>query len=163
MTATACAPRCSGRRTATPASPPATRAGCYLPVVATPVYGYQVTNVEAQLRNTSSLLHWTRRMIEVRKQNPAFGLGGFHDLGGNNPSVFCLRPRVRRRPGAVREQPVALRRSRSSWTCGAFEGVSPVEMLGGAHFPRIGELPYLLTLGGHGFYWFRLPHPEQAT
>ena len=30
-------------------------------------------------------------------------------------------------------------------------------MLGGAHFPPIGELPYLLTLTGHGFYWFRLP------
>jgi maltose alpha-D-glucosyltransferase/alpha-amylase len=24
------------------------------------------------------------------------------------------------------------------------------------HFPKIGELPYLLTLGGHGFYWFKL-------
>jgi maltose alpha-D-glucosyltransferase/alpha-amylase len=23
-------------------------------------------------------------------------------------------------------------------------------------FPAIGELPYLLTLAGHGFYWFRL-------
>jgi maltose alpha-D-glucosyltransferase/alpha-amylase len=24
-------------------------------------------------------------------------------------------------------------------------------------FPRIGELSYLLTLPGHGFYWFQLP------
>jgi maltose alpha-D-glucosyltransferase/alpha-amylase len=35
--------------------------------------------------------------------------------------------------------------------------VEPVELLGGVHFPTIGELPYLLTLGAHGFYWFRLP------
>jgi maltose alpha-D-glucosyltransferase/alpha-amylase len=27
------------------------------------------------------------------------------------------------------------------------------------HFPKIGELPYLLTLGGHGFYWFKLQRP----
>ncbi|MCW8096382.1 alpha-glucosidase C-terminal domain-containing protein, partial [Streptomyces tauricus] len=27
---------------------------------------------------------------------------------------------------------------------------------GGVRFPAIGELPYLLTLAGHGFYWFRL-------
>ena len=27
-------------------------------------------------------------------------------------------------------------------------------------FPEIGELPYLLTLGGYGFYWIRLPQPE---
>jgi len=32
-----------------------------------------------------------------------------------------------------------------------------VECMGGVTFPRIGELPYLLTLPGHGFYWFQLP------
>ena len=37
-----------------------------------------------------------------------------------------------------------------------FEGLVPVELLGGVPFPAIGELPYLLTLGGYGFYWFRL-------
>jgi hypothetical protein len=61
-----------------------------LPVIMDPIYGYQVTNVESQLGSTTSLLHWTRRMIEVRKQNPAFGLGDFVDLGGSNPSVFSF-------------------------------------------------------------------------
>jgi maltose alpha-D-glucosyltransferase/alpha-amylase len=37
-----------------------------------------------------------------------------------------------------------------------FEGLVPVELVGGVPFPRIGELPYLLTLGGHGFFWFQL-------
>jgi maltose alpha-D-glucosyltransferase/alpha-amylase len=32
----------------------------------------------------------------------------------------------------------------------------PVELLGGVPFPAIGELPYLLTLGGYGFLWLRL-------
>jgi maltose alpha-D-glucosyltransferase/alpha-amylase len=41
-----------------------------------------------------------------------------------------------------------------------FEGVSPIELLGGVRFPEIGELPYLLTLGAYGFYWFRLPDAE---
>ncbi len=132
------------------------------PVVADAVYGFQVTNVEAQLRNTSSLLHWTRRLIEVRKQNPAFGLGGFHDLGGNNPSVFSF---VREFGDDLVLCVNNLSRSAQAVELDlrAYEGVSPVEMLGGAHFPRIGELPYLLTLGGHDFYWFRLPRPEQAT
>jgi maltose alpha-D-glucosyltransferase/alpha-amylase len=40
-----------------------------------------------------------------------------------------------------------------------WEGVEPIELLGGVRFPRIGELPYLLTLGAYGFYWFRLPRP----
>ncbi len=62
----------------------------YLPVNMDSIYGYQVTNVESQTRNSSSLLHWTRRMIEVRKANPAFGLGTFTDLGGSNPSVLAF-------------------------------------------------------------------------
>jgi maltose alpha-D-glucosyltransferase / alpha-amylase len=126
-----------------------------LPVVMDAVYGYQVTNVEAQGTNTSSLLHWTRRMIEVRKQNPAFGLGDFTDLGGSNPSVLsyvrafgddvvlCVN-NLSRFP-----QPVELDLRRH-------EGSEPVELVGGVHFPLIGELPYLLTLAPHGFYWFRL-------
>ena len=39
-------------------------------------------------------------------------------------------------------------------------GAKPVELLGGVPFPEIGELPYLLTLSGYGFYWFRLTAPE---
>jgi maltose alpha-D-glucosyltransferase/alpha-amylase len=126
------------------------------PPVADAVYGYQVKNVESQLKSTSSLLHWTRRLIEVRKVNPAFGLGGFTDLGGSNPSVFSFV----REWGDDRVMCVNnLSRSAQAVELDlrAYEGVQPVEMLGGAHFPPIGELPYLLTLTGHGFYWFRLP------
>jgi maltose alpha-D-glucosyltransferase/alpha-amylase len=39
----------------------------------------------------------------------------------------------------------------------AYQGYSPVEIFGRSRFPEIGELPYLLTLGAYGFYWFRLP------
>src|SRR6266516_3949439 len=66
----------------------ATPGRLYVPVNMDSIYGYQVTNVESQTRNTSSLLHWTRRMIHLRKANPAFGLGSFIDLGGSNPSVL---------------------------------------------------------------------------
>jgi maltose alpha-D-glucosyltransferase/alpha-amylase len=33
---------------------------------------------------------------------------------------------------------------------------TPVELTGQVKFPHIGHLPYLLTLPGHGFYWFQL-------
>jgi maltose alpha-D-glucosyltransferase / alpha-amylase len=132
-----------------------------LPIIMDPVYGYQVTNVEAQLRNTTSFLHWTRRIIEVRKQNPAFGLGSFDDLGGSNPSVLtyvrtfgddvvmCVNNLSRF------AQPVELDLRR-------YETWRPVELLGGVEFPMIGELPYFLTLTGHGFYWFRLISPQSG-
>jgi maltose alpha-D-glucosyltransferase/alpha-amylase len=128
----------------------------YLPVNSDSIYGYQVTNVESQTRNSSSLLHWTRKMIFLRKQNPAFGLGTFSDLGGSNPSVLsfvrefgddvvlCVN-NLSRFPQAVE---LDLRR---------WQGAEPIEMTGGSRFPAIGELPYLLTVAGHGFYWLRIP------
>ncbi|MDA4896026.1 alpha-amylase family glycosyl hydrolase, partial [Streptomyces sp. MS2A] len=59
----------------------------FLPTIMDPVYGFQVTNVEASMASPSSLLHWTRRMIEIRKQNPAFGLGTYTELPSSNPAV----------------------------------------------------------------------------
>ena len=38
----------------------------------------------------------------------------------------------------------------------AFKGMTPVEMFGLTEFPRIGDLPYFLTLAPYHFYWFRL-------
>jgi maltose alpha-D-glucosyltransferase/alpha-amylase len=32
----------------------------------------------------------------------------------------------------------------------------PFELLGETRFPPVGEPPYFLSLGPHGFYWFRL-------
>lgn len=132
----------------------------YLPVIMDPVYGYQGLNVEAQSNNASSLLNWTRRMIEVRKQHHAFAEGEFVDLGGSNPSVLAYKRQWKRPDGGEDvvlcvnnlsrfPQPVELDLS-------AHRGCTPVELTGGVRFPSIGELSYLLTLPGHGFYWFQL-------
>ena len=43
-----------------------------------------------------------------------------------------------------------------------FQGCVPIELWSHNRFPPIGELPYLLTLGPHGFYWFRLVSAEAA-
>jgi maltose alpha-D-glucosyltransferase/alpha-amylase len=142
---------------------PATPGKLYLPVNQDPVFGFQAVNVEAQLEDTSSQLHWTRRMIHVRKQHPCFGQGEFHDLGGSNPAVLSYVREFQAPDGATDTvlcvnnlsrfpQPVELDLRR-------WEGVVPIELIGGVRFPEIGELPYLLTLGGYGFYWFRLPDP----
>ena len=44
-----------------------------------------------------------------------------------------------------------------------FEGLVPVELFGRTAFPPIGELPYFLTLGPHGFYWFSLEEPPPSA
>src|ERR1700730_914694 len=77
----------------------------YLPPLMDPVYGYQATNVEAELRDPSSLLHWMKRMLEVRRQHPVFGTGNFEVISVENPSVMAY---VRATPAAEGEQPVDL-------------------------------------------------------
>ena len=137
----------------------------YLPIIMDPVYGYQAVNVEAQSNSVTSLLHWNRRMIEIRKQHSAFGLGDFHELDASNPSVLAYI-REHREPDGRRDvvlcvnnmsrlpQPVELD------LC-AWRGCAPVELTGGASFPPISEPAYLLTLPGHGFYWFAISPQEQ--
>jgi maltose alpha-D-glucosyltransferase/alpha-amylase len=128
----------------------------YLPTIMDPIYGYQAINVESQQNNPGSLLHWTRKMIEIRKRHPVFGVGDYTELSASNPSVLAfVREFGTDRVLCVNNlsrfpQPVELDLRR-------FEGVNPVECMGGVQFPPIGELPYLLTLPGHGFYWFLLP------
>ena len=143
----------------------------YLPLLMDPIYGYQALNVEAQQKNGGSFLHWTKRMIEIRKRHPVFGLGGYAELSSSNPSVLAF-VREYTDPAHPPEeggdagdrilcvnnlsrfpQPVELDLRR-------FKGITPVEAMGGVTFPPIGDLSYLLTLPGHGFYWFILPEPR---
>jgi maltose alpha-D-glucosyltransferase/alpha-amylase len=127
----------------------------YLPPLMDPVYGFQAVNVESEMRNPSSFLHWVRRMLVVRKHHPVFGTGSLEVLSNQNPSVLAF---VRESEDDIIlcvnnlsrfAQPVEL-------NLGRFQGKTPVEMIGRVPFPKIGELPYLLTLGEHGFYWFQL-------
>ena len=131
----------------------------YLPPLLDPVYGYQAVNVEAQLRQPNSLLRWLRRLIALRKQHPVFGLGTYEALRPDNPRIFahvrtyeddivlCVHNLARS------AQAVELDLSR-------WKGLIPVEMFGQTDFPRIGDLSYLLTLAGRGFFWFQLRKDE---
>ena len=135
----------------------------YLPPIMDPIYGFGSVNVEAQQRDPSSQLNWMKRMLATRKASKAFGRGRLEFLRPGNrkilsylrlyedDAILCVANLSRT------AQPVELDLKR-------FKGRVPVEMLGRTSFPPIGELPYLLTLPAHGFYWFRLstdaPAPE---
>ncbi|HXS53355.1 MAG TPA: maltose alpha-D-glucosyltransferase [Usitatibacter sp.] len=127
----------------------------YLPPVMDPIYGYEAVNVEAQLRNPSSLLQWTRRLVATRSNYKSFGRGSISFLDPGNrkilayvrehedEAVLCVA-NLSRVPQAV-ELDLA-----------RFEGRVPVEILGQEPFPPVGKLPYLFTLAGHGYLAFRL-------
>ena len=127
----------------------------YLPPIQDPIFGYEAVNVEAQGREKSSLLAWTRRMLAVRSSSQAFGRGRFTMLHPGNRKVLAY---VREYGDDVilcvanlsrMAQPVELE-------LGTWKARVPVEMTGRTSFPPVGYQPYPLTLTGYGFFWFRL-------
>jgi maltose alpha-D-glucosyltransferase / alpha-amylase len=134
----------------------------YAPPLMDPVYGYQAVNVEAQLRTSSSLLRWMHRFIALRKEHPVFGFGTYEPIHTSNRRIFALLRRF--------EDDLVLCVHNLARTAQAveldlspFEGRHPVELLGRSHFPRIGQLPYLLTFAPRSFYWFELVGEEVSA
>jgi maltose alpha-D-glucosyltransferase/alpha-amylase len=132
----------------------------YLPPLMDPVYGYQAVNVEAQLRTPTSLLRWLHRFIALRKEHHVFALGTYEPLRPANKRILV---HIRRYEGEIALCVHNLSRSAQAveLDLSEFEGLVPEEVLGRTAFPAIGQLPYLLTLTGHGFFWFRLREAEQ--
>jgi maltose alpha-D-glucosyltransferase/alpha-amylase len=135
----------------------------YSPVIMDPIWGYQAINVEAQESDTSSLLHWTRNMIALRKLFQVFGRGTQEFLKPENRRVLAyIREYDSERVVCVANlsrfaQPVTLDLSR-------YAGMIPVEMLGYVSFPKIEDSPYALTLGPYAFLWLELqPAPAQEN
>jgi maltose alpha-D-glucosyltransferase/alpha-amylase len=104
-------------------------------------------------------------MLAVRRRHDAFANGTFRELGGSNPSVLAYVRELDRNGSQdtvlcvnnLSRFPQPIELNLQHWN-----GYTPVEMTGYVDFPRIGQLAYVLTLPGHGFYWFQLraPIPE---
>ncbi|HEX4074146.1 MAG TPA: maltose alpha-D-glucosyltransferase [Candidatus Acidoferrales bacterium] len=127
----------------------------YSALISNPLYGYQVVNVESQKRSEHSLLSWMKQLIRVRKSTRVFSRGTMEMLNPLNHRVLAY---VREFDGEkilvvsnLSSQAQAAELDLRRW-----KGTVPIEMFGGNPFPRIGDLPYLLTLGPYHFYWFRL-------
>ena len=134
----------------------------YLPCIMDPVYGYSAVNVEAQSRSLSSLLNWMKRLIGVRKSSKVFGRGTLAFIRPANRAVLAY---VRQLDDEVILCVTNLSRSAQAVEIdlSPWKGRIPQEMLGRADFPRIGELPYLITLPPYGFFWFQLSQDADTT
>ncbi len=134
----------------------------FLPPIIDPEFHYETVNVETQAKNGGSLLWWMRRMLALRKRYEVFGRGELEFLHPENRRVLAYLRRDENRCVLIVAnlsrfaQYVELDLSR-------FRGSEPVELFGQTHFPPIGELPYLLTLGPHAVYWLALEGPREET
>ena len=133
-----------------------------------PIWGYQAINVEAQQADQSSLLHWTRNMIALRKLFQVFGRGTLTFLHPENRKILAYVRSLDREDGSRETvlcvanlsrfaQPVSLDLS-------DYADMQPVEMLGYVQFPAIHHGPYALTLAPYSFLWLELqPAPAKPA
>jgi len=127
----------------------------YAPLILNPVYGYQAVNVLSQRRSEHSLLSWMRRIIAVRRSTGVFGKGSIEFLYPANHRVLAyVRQLGKETVLAVNNLSSAAQAVELDLR--TYKGNILIEMFGKNIFPRVGELPYLLTMGPYQFYWFRL-------
>jgi maltose alpha-D-glucosyltransferase/alpha-amylase len=130
-------------------------ASLVLPAIMDPLYGFDAVNVEAQWRDPHSLLNWVRRMLVERRKHQAFGRGKIRFLTPQNRKVLAY---LREHEGETILCVANMSRTAQAveLDLSQFSGRVPVELSGGAVFPMVGQLSYLLTLPPYGFYWFLL-------
>jgi len=127
----------------------------WLPLISNAVYGYQAINVASQERNTTSLLNWMRRVIDVRRSTHAFGRGSIEFVKPDNHRVLAFTRTLNREVILVVSN-LAGTAQAVELDLSALAGAIPIEMFGHSVFPRIGLDPYVMMMGPYNFYWFRL-------
>ncbi|MDO5753692.1 maltose alpha-D-glucosyltransferase [Arthrobacter sp.] len=136
----------------------------YLPVVQSLVYHYNHVNVEAQTAHTSSLLHWNKQILQVRKAHPAFGLGRYEPVACSNEAVlvFLRVLAVGNEEGEwpesilcvfnLSQHPAAV-----TLDVPGLAGRGLRDVFGRGIFPGIDDKGQVtLTLGSYDFYWLRV-------
>ncbi len=134
---------------------PADPEALYSPLMLNPVYGYQAINVQSQKRFDHSLLSWMKRLIRVRKATPVLGRGSIEFLYPANHRVLAYMRKLGSET-ILAVNNLSSKAQAVELDLKSYKGSILVEMFGRNIFPRIGELPYLLTLGPYQFYWFKL-------
>ena len=142
----------------------------YLPTIQSLVHHFATTNVEAQLASRSSLLHWTRGMLAVRKRHPVFGLGRYVNVETDNGAVLAFlrvldaeldpneAPETVLCVNNMSQTPQAARLRLPQYADHRIDDV-----FGGNGFFPIGSdgcLP--ISLGTRDFFWLRLSPPAGA-
>jgi maltose alpha-D-glucosyltransferase/alpha-amylase len=142
----------------------------YLPVVQSLVFNYTLVNVESQLAQSRSLLHWVRNVIHVRRGHPAFGLGRIDVLASSHESVLSF---VRSYKGSTRSNdqkedilcvfsfshhPIA-----TTISAPDFVGCRLFDLFGGGEFPPFDDDGNVtLTIGTQSFYWLHIARPTDS-
>jgi len=134
----------------------------YLPVVTDPEYHYEAINVENQEAHMSSMLWRMKRLLAMRKNFKAFSRGSIKFLSSQNPKILAF---IREYEGETMLSVTNLSRFSQAveLDLGQYAGLVPEEVFSNNDFPVVRETPYLLTMGPHNYFWFKLRKEAVGT
>jgi len=127
----------------------------YLPVNTDPVYRYESVNVRMQEENPSSLLHWIKHIIAVRKRILAFGRGSMKFLHSSNSKILCFVRTLESRHVIVVANLSQFSQS-AVLDLSDFKNCDVTEAFSQNRFKSIGNGDYDITLGPYGYFWFEV-------
>jgi maltose alpha-D-glucosyltransferase / alpha-amylase len=135
----------------------------FLPAIDRGAYSYEFVNAEDAEASADSLLHFMRRLLTSRRQHAqVFGRGTMEILEVDNPAVLTFVRRFEDEAVLVVANLSRFAQSVHLPTEG-FVGRRPVDLFGHMPFPVFTDAPYHVTLGPHGFFWFRLDTVPEAV
>ena len=135
----------------------------YLPLVQSLVHSYEGTNVESQLAQPSSLLHWVHGMLSVRRRHRAFGTGDFVPVHCDNDAVLAFL-RVTDEETVLCVANLAATARRAQLTIPGWDGAQAVDVFGGAVLGEIdADGAVTFTLGSRDFFWSVLTPPAEPA
>jgi maltose alpha-D-glucosyltransferase/alpha-amylase len=140
----------------------------FLPVVQSLVYHFSLVNVESQLAQSRSLLHWVRNVIHIRKAHPVFGLGDLTVMETDHDATLAFLRNYAGSAGSTGDpgeavlcvfsflhNPVSV-----TITAPDLAGCTLTDLFGGSRFPSFdAEGTVTVTLGTQSFYWLRVAQP----
>jgi len=133
----------------------------YLPLIQSLVHHYNHTNVEAQLAQPTSLLHWVHGMLAVRRLHPTFGTGDFTALECDDDAILAFTRSSSEETLLVAANLASTARSSSIHLPG-YEGWTITDLFGGGKFPAVSEDGHVtMTWGSRDFYWLMLTPPSR--
>ncbi len=131
----------------------------YLPVIIDPEYHYEALNVETQQANPTSLLWWMKRLIATRKSFRAFSRGELRFVHSGNAHVLSFL-RIYDNETVLVVVNFSRHVQAVDLELEEYAGASIREVFSRNEFPRIKEEPYVITIGGHDYYWFQIVSAE---
>ena len=132
----------------------------YLPVISDPVYRHESVNVRMQEENPSSLLHWIKNIVAMRKRITAFGRGGITFLNSSNSKILCFA-RMHESQQVIVVANLSQFSQSAILDLADFAHCDITEAFSQNRFKSVEDNDYYVTIGPYGYFWFEVDTAEQ--